>query len=123
MHDAEADNLVADFLHKIYAAGLFQEAESSEYKNLVSREDGISVISLWLCEVNIVTISKGVESEYRQVSFASHVEEPYTSLYLRSFECSYGEAIELIDDASKRFTRGSTTMQHKTIEYVGVMNN
>lgn len=78
MQDTEIQDLISNFLTKIYSRGLFKEADDSEYKNLVSKEGEISVISLCLCETQIVTISKGVECtpEYRQVSFASHIDEP-----------------------------------------------
>lgn len=123
MQDTEIQKLINDFLTKIYSRGLCKEADDSEYKNLVSKENEISVISLCLCETQIVTISKGVEytPEYRQVSFASLIDEPYSTLYLRSIECSYEEALGLIDQASKRFERGDTVMQRRNVGYAGVI--
>ncbi|MDD4804696.1 MAG: hypothetical protein PHN69_06055 [Candidatus Pacebacteria bacterium] len=125
MDESEVQSLISKFLNNIYSKGLFKEADDSEYKNLVSSENGISVISFWMCGVQIVTISKGKEFEkdYRQVSFASHVDEPYSSLYLRSITASYQEAVDLIDQASKRFGKGVTVMQHGTVVYAGVVIN
>lgn len=123
MQESEIQNLITAFLYKIYDKGLFKEADASEYKNLVSEENGVHIISLWMCGVQIITISKGEEfgKEYRQVSFASHTDEPYTSLYLRSIEADYQEAMDLIDQASERFTRGTKVMHRGTVGYAGVV--
>ncbi|MFA7170948.1 MAG: hypothetical protein WC180_03070 [Candidatus Paceibacterota bacterium] len=123
MQDTEIQDLINNFLTKIYSKGLCKEAEDSKYKNLVSKVNEISVISLCMCATQIVTISKGEDGtpEYRQVSFAAHTDEPYSTLYLRSIECSYEEALDLINQASKRFESGSNAMQHKAVSYAGVI--
>ena len=125
MQESEIQNLITAFLYKIYDKGLFKEADASEYKNLVSEENGVHIIPLWMCGVQIVTISKGEEfgKEYRQVSFASHTDEPYTSLYLRSIEATYEEAMDLINKASERFKRRGTVMHRGTVGYAGVVIN
>lgn len=123
MDESEIKDLVNTFLNKIYSKGLFKEADDSEFKNLISKENGVSVISLWMCGVQIITISKGEETknEYRQVSFTAHTDEPYTSLYLRSIEGDYQDAVELINQASERFKSGSNVMRKGEVGYASIV--
>lgn len=119
--EKQSKNLVSFFSDKIFKQGLFAEANKSDMKTLVSDKNNISVSSLWMCGVIMVTIAEGedVDANYHQITFAAHTDDPYTTLYLRSYEGTYSELFRIIDEAKDRFLKSNNVMKHKPVVYAG----